>query len=115
MCLCLGYEPFESFFSDAFGLFWGFWLDFLKNGQNQQIWANFGVLRRGVGAPSSSIGPRYNMAKEGGGQASGTSRHSKATPTQRPTPWHRFTGMCFRHDLLVRYFKDLSIGLMGTL
>ena len=29
-------------FGDAFGLFWGFWLDFWKNGRNQQNLAKFG-------------------------------------------------------------------------
>ena len=28
-------------FGNVFGLFWGFWLDFLKNGLNQQNLGNF--------------------------------------------------------------------------
>ena len=32
----------EVVFCDAFGLFWGFWLYFWKNGQNHQNLVNFG-------------------------------------------------------------------------
>ena len=50
-------------FSDAFGLFWGFWLDFWKNGRNQQNLGKFGVLCRDVGIPRRNVGPRQGMAR----------------------------------------------------
>ena len=83
----------EVVFGDAFGLLWGFWLEFWKNGQNQQVWANFEVLRHGVRIPRSSIGPRQGVvcphrgvAKRRLGQASGSLRRSKTTLRRRPTP-----------------------------
>ena len=51
-----------------------------------KIWANFGVLRRGVGIPRSSIGPRRGVAERRLVQASGTPRCSRATPRRRPMP-----------------------------
>ena len=70
-------------FSDAFGLFEGFWFNFWKNGRNQQIWANVGVLHCSVGIPGSSVGPRQGMAcprhgvaNMGLGQALGMSQRS---------------------------------------
>ena len=83
------------FFSDAFGLLWGFWLNFWKRGRNQQIWANFEVLRRGVGIPRSNVGPhqgvacpRRGMAERGLGQASGTLQKINAMPRRRSTLQH---------------------------
>ena len=72
-------------FDDAFGLFWGFWLDLWKKGRNQQIWANFGVLRRDIGIPHNSVGPRQGVVERRLRQALGTPRRSKATSRRRST------------------------------
>ena len=67
---------------DAFGILVGF----LEKGKKQANLVNFGVLRRGVGIPGNSVGPRQAMAEGRLGQALSTLRHSEATPRRRSTP-----------------------------
>ena len=49
-------------FSDAFGLFFGFWLDFWKNGTKSANLGNFGVLSRSVGIPHNIVSPCQGIA-----------------------------------------------------
>ena len=61
-------------------------VEFLEKGtKSAKIWANFGVLSRGVGIPRSSVGPRRDGAERMLGKDSGTPRRSKATLRRRPT------------------------------
>ena len=71
-------------FSEAFGLLWVFGWISEKKGRNQQIWANFGVLRHDVRIPRSTVGPRRGVAL--------------------------FTDRCFYHVFLFHYSENLSIG-----
>ena len=106
---------------DYFGVFR--WV-FGKMDEINKIWANFEILCRGVGIPRSNVSPRQGvtcphrgMAERRLGQASGTPRHSKATPRRRPTSqyssamlWrstvHRMEIFVFCHVLLFHYSKD---------
>ena len=47
---------------------------------------NFGVQRRGVGIPRSSVGPHQGVVEREVWTASGMPRRSKATPRRRSTP-----------------------------
>ena len=87
---------------------------------------NFGVLRRGVRIPRSSIGPRQgvvcprrSLAEREIWTASSTPRCSKATPQRRLTPRCSYCSQhgnfCVLFFFLFCYFEDLSIGLMRTL
>ena len=89
---------------DYFG---GFLLDFWKKGQNQQIWANFEVLRSGVGIPCSSVAEKKVWT------ALGTPRHSKAMPWRSTI--HNMEIFVFYFVLLFHYYEDLSIRLIRTL
>ena len=79
--------PLGDVFLENIQLFFLFWLDFWKKGGNKKIWANFGVLHRGVGIPRSIIGPCQGVACPHRGvaerevwTASRTPRCSTATP-----------------------------------
>ena len=67
-----------------------------KRDEISKIWANFRVLRCGIGIPRSNVGPRQgvacphlNVAKKEVWTASGTPRRSKSMPRQRPMPQRR--------------------------
>ena len=85
----------------------GFLVRFLEKWMKSANLGNFGVLRRDIGIPCSSVGPYQGVACPHHGVAE---REGEGLP-QRST-FHRHV---FCHVLLFRYFKDLSIGLMRTL
>ena len=66
-------------FLESIRVFFLFWLDFWKNGRNQQIWVISRVLRYGVGIPRSSVSPCHGVAERRLEQALGTPKRSKAT------------------------------------
>ena len=88
---------------------------FGKKGRNQQIWANFGVLRRDVGILRNSVGPHQGVAKRRL-RPSSTPRHSKATPQRRPTPQRTgatpWRSTVHRHVLLSCFAIPLFRGLV---
>ena len=90
-------------FGDAFGLLWGFWLDFWKKGQNQQLWANFEVLRLGVGIPYSSVGPRQGVACPHCGVVE--MRHGQASGTLRRKGLHHSIAVLRRNIATVHSMK----------
>ena len=101
---------------DYFGVFG--WI-FGKMDEISKIWANFRVLRRNVGIPRSSVGPRQGVAERRLGQASGTPRRSKATPQQRATPqrsgatpWHSTVHSMEIFGLLFCFVFSLLRGLV---
>ena len=80
-----------------------FLVGFLEKGMKSANLEIFGVLRPCVGIPRSGVGPRQGVAcphrgmdKMRLGQASGTPRHSKATPQRRPTPQHSIIHKCMK-------------------
>ena len=116
-------ELFSVILLDYIGVFG--WIS-RKNDEISKILANFGVLRRGIGIPPSSVGPRQGMAcpccgvaKRRLGQALGTPRRSKVKSWRRPTPQRNTVDnmkiFVFCFVFLFRYSKKLSIGLMRTL
>ena len=49
-------------FGDACGLFWVFSWIYEQRDEINKIWANYKVLRYGVGIPRNSVGPRRGVA-----------------------------------------------------
>ena len=88
-------------------------VEFLEKGVKVANLANFGVLRRGIGIPHSSVGPHHGMAVEEACTSLGLRcdeglRRGVATV-------HNMEISVFCLVLLFCYSEDLSIGLMRTL
>ena len=98
----------------------GFLVGFLEKGTKSANLGNFGVLRRGVGIPRTTL--RHGMSTprrdRGGGLYKAWVRRGIAN-LHHSEGLRRsialFTDRCFCHDLLFRYSEDLSIGQMRTL
>ena len=83
-----------------------------------KIWANYKVLRSGIGIPRSSVGPRQGVACPCRGVAKrrlGQALHRDKGLRRDQATVHALRFFVFCFVLLFRCSEDLSIGLIMTL